>query len=259
MKSRVTVDMTELQARENRELNLIFFNVPESDSVDADIRKDDDKSTVQEALHDIGIETAMVTDFQRLGKPDPSTDNLEKKKTPTEINPRVAGRKKCSNEKCPQTEREQEGACEKPKNQKRHDPTWKRRRLSAFQRMAGKKGHIEASGYGGTARSSILANTLRNSMPQWTHKNGKTPDVLTGNRPNRAPAGWHVSSQNRTTIAVEVHRRGYTCPRKRSKQIAYPQRAGRPIYEITRDINAMFLSCSVALTLYIHKCWSVFK
>ena len=94
MKSRVTVDMTELQARENRKLNLIFFNVPESDSVDADIRKDDDKSTVQEALHDIGIETAMVTDFQRLGKPDPSTDNLEKKKTPTEINPRVAGRKK---------------------------------------------------------------------------------------------------------------------------------------------------------------------
>ena len=69
-----------MEAGNNRQLNLILLNVPESDSVDADIRTDDDKNVVQEALHDIGIETATVTDCQRLGKPDPSTDNVEKKK-----------------------------------------------------------------------------------------------------------------------------------------------------------------------------------
>ena len=59
--------ISELEAREERKLNLVIFNVGESDSADGIIRKKEDTETVQVVLAQIEVAPVVITDCRRLG------------------------------------------------------------------------------------------------------------------------------------------------------------------------------------------------
>ena len=62
--------LDEQKDKDERQYNLIFHNIPESESDDTDIRKEDDRDQVKEILHhlDVQISSSDIDQVYRLGK-----------------------------------------------------------------------------------------------------------------------------------------------------------------------------------------------
>ena len=60
--------VNEIMDREERKTNAVIFNIQESDSADADIRRNEDVNLVNAMLAQIETPTVTITDCRRLGK-----------------------------------------------------------------------------------------------------------------------------------------------------------------------------------------------